>query len=271
MLHAMRSRAAQPARARVLREALRRPRSLGPISLPVTLGLGAGFVASFVADAALIDRIGTPVRQIIDAAAFTVVAAPVWIATQPRRVRDAHDVLAWLNGWETERWSREVGQRLPALPRSRPEMLDDLPDTLGLRPLRVELLAARGELAEARDRVQQLPTDTPWQRFERAALDEWVAWWSDDPARLEPMRAAVGELHDDERGLVAKVMLAAAEARRAAAAGADAVAPLAALRPELGNRPGRYAFGYRTGIVLFVVLIGAVAAIGVAVAAAVLR
>ena len=260
----------QAPRARVLRDALRRPGSIGPISLPITLGLGAGFVASFVVDAALIDRVGTPVRQIIDAAAFTVVAAPVWIATQPRRVRDAHDVLAWLNGWETDRWSREVGRRLPWLPRSRPQMLDDLPDTLGLRPLRVELLAARGELAEARDRVEQLPTDTPWQRFERAALDEWVAWWSDHAPRLEAMRAAADDLRGDERGLVAKAMLAAAEARRAATTGEDATAPLAALRPELGDRLGRYAFGYRTGIVLFVVLIGAVAAISIAVAAAVL-
>lgn len=254
----------------MLRDALRRPRSVGPVSLPITLGLGAGFVASFVVDAALIDRIGTPLRQVLDAAAFTLVAAPVWIATQPRRVRDAHDVLAWLNGWETDRWSREVGRRLPWLPRSRPEMLEDLPDTLGLRPLRVELLAARGELAEARDRVQQLPVDTPWQRFERAALAEWVAWWSDEPARLEPMRAAAGELRGDERGLVARVMVAAAEARRAATAGADATAPLAALRPELGDRPGRYAFGYRTGIVLFVVFIAAVAATAVAIASAVL-
>lgn len=237
----------------------------------MTLGLGAGFLASFVVDAALSDRVGTPLRQVADAVAFVVVAAPVWLAVQPRRVRDAHDVLAWLNGWETDRWSREIGRRLGWLPRARPEILDRLPDTLGLRPLRVELLAARGELAEARQRAEQLPTDTPWQRFERAALEEWVAWWSDRPALIERMRAAARELDGEDRALVARVMVAAAEARRASTAGGDAATPLAALRPELGNRLGRYAFGHRTGIVVFVVLIGAVAAASVAVAAAVLR
>ena len=237
----------------------------------MTLGLGAGFLASFVVDAVLYDRIGTPERQFVDAVAFVAVAAPVWLVVQPRRVRDAHDVLAWLNGWETDRWSREIGRRLGWLPRARPEILDGMPDTLGLRPLRVELLAARGELAEARERVDQLPTDTPWQRFERAALEEWVAWCSDRPSLLGPMRAAARELDGEDRALVARVMVAAAEARRAATGGGDAATPLAAMRPELGNRLGRYAFGHRTGIVVFVLLIGAVAAGSVAVASAVLR
>ncbi len=127
----------------------------------MTLGLGLGFLASFVVDAALYDRIGTPLRQVVDAVAFVLVAAPVWLAVQPRRVRDAHDVLAWLNGWETDRWSREIGRRLGWLPRARPEMLEAIPDTLGLRPLRVELLAARGHIGEARERAEELPTDTP--------------------------------------------------------------------------------------------------------------
>lgn len=261
-----------PARVTVLRDALRRASSIGPVSLPVTLGLGAGIAASFAVDAALIDVVPSPARQVVDAITFTVVAAVAWIAAQPRRVRDAHDVLAWLNGWETERWSREVGRRLPGLPRARPWLLDDLPDTLGLRPLRVELLAVRGEIAEASDRLRTLPQDTPWQRFERAALDEWVAWWSGEAARLDPMRAALGELPpDDERRVVALAMVAAAEARRSADVGADAIAPLAAVRPSLGDRLGRYAFGYRTGVVIIASLIGGVAALSIVIAAAILR
>ncbi len=237
----------------------------------MTVGLAAGFLASFVSDAALRTTLDAPLRQVVDATVFVAVAAPVWIGLLPRRVRDAHDVLAWLNGWETDRWSRELGRRLAWLPRSRPELLEHLPDTIGLRPLRVELLASRGQLGEARDRAAQLPTDTPWQRFERAALEEWVSWWSDGPPRLEPMRAAAADLRGEQRELVARAMVAAAEARRASTDGGDAAAPLAALRPELGDRVGRYAFGHRTGIVVFVVLIGAVAAASVTVTAALLR
>ena len=274
MLGTMRRRRLEPlpARATVLRDALRRASSIGPVSLPVTLGLGAGIAASFAVDAALIDAVGSPARQVVDALTFSAVAAVTWIAVQPRRVRDAHDVLAWLNGWETERWSREVGRRLPGLPRTRPSLLDELPDTLGLRPLRIELLAVRGELAEASERVRTLPDDTPWQRFERAALDEWVAWWSGQPPRLDEMRAGLRELPpDDERRLVATAMVAAADARRRADAGEDAVAPLAAVRSELGDRLGRYAFGYRTGVVVIVSMIGALAAATIVLAAAILR
>jgi hypothetical protein len=261
-----------PRRLTVLRDALRRASSVGPVSLPITLGLASGIAASFAVDAVLIDQVRTPARQVVDAIAFMVVAGVVWIVTQPRRVRDAHDVLAWLNAWETERWSTEVGRRLPGLPRMSPRLLDDLPDTMGLAPLHIELLAVRGRVHEARSRLARLPADTPWQRFERAALDEWVGWWAGDPERLEPMRAAAAELADaDERRLVAAATIAAAEARRNTDVGGDAVAPLAAVRPALGNRLGRYAFGYRTGVLVMVSLIGAVAAGSIVVAAAILR
>ena len=138
-------------------------------------------------------------------------------------MRRAHDVLTWLNGWETERWQAELGRRLTALPRATPAMVDALPDTMGLRPLRVELLAASGRLDAARERLALLPADTPWQRFERAALAEWVAWWADEPGDRAAMRAAAAEIEDDERRLAARVMIAAAEARRAAVSGGDAM------------------------------------------------
>ena len=128
--------------------------------------------------------IGPPLRQIASAAVFVAVMAPLWLLVQPVSVRRAYDVMTWLNGWESERWQDELGRRLTALPRATPAMVDALPDTMGLRPLRVELLAANGRLDEARQRLALLPTDTPWQRFEREALTEWVAWWSDEPADI---------------------------------------------------------------------------------------
>jgi hypothetical protein len=142
---------------------------------------------------------------------------------------------------------------------------------MGLRPLRIELLAVRGETDEAWDRLARLPADTGWQRFERAALTEWVLWWTDGPDETAPMAAAIGDVEDDERRLVARALLGAARARRAAARGGDAVTPLAELRADLGTRPSRYAFGYGTGVVVSVVLIGLVALAAVVVAAAVMR
>lgn len=254
-----------------LRRALRDAQSVGPFSIPVVIGLGAGFLASFAVDALLFDRVATPWRQLVDAAVFGLVAAPAWLGLQRRDVRHATEVLTWLNGWETERWQREVGRRLPSLPRTHPELLDALPDTMGLRPLRVELLAVRGEDAEAWSRLEELPTDTPWQRFERAALTEWVLWLTDGPDHSGEMADAVPEIADPEQRLVARAMVSAARARRAAVAGGDAIGPLAALRPELGSRPNRYAFPYRTGVILSVVLIALVASAAVLISAAIIR
>jgi hypothetical protein len=257
-------------RVRALREALRRTQTLGPISVPVATGLGAGFIASFVVDALLFGIIDTPWRQMVDAVAFGLVAAPVWLRVQRADVRDAIETLTWLNGWETERWQAELGRRLPGVPRATPALLDALPDTMGLRPLRVELLAAGGHDAEAWDRLERLPTDTAWQRFERAALTEWLLFLTDGPDQLEAMEMAGREV-ETERRLAARAMTAAARARRAAVRGGDSVAPLAALRPDLGDRPSRYAFPYRTGVIVSVALIGIVASVAVAVAAAIIR
>jgi hypothetical protein len=142
---------------------------------------------------------------------------------------------------------------------------------MGLRPLRIELLAVSGQWAEARERLEQLPTDTPWQRFERDALGEWISFLSDGPEMVGPMRAAATQVDDTERSLVARAMVAAAEARRAAVDNRDAIGPLAALHPALGERAGRYAFRYATGIVVNVALIGLIASVAVMVAAAFMR
>ena len=260
----------RPDRARAIPEAFKRAESLGPIR-PAVVGLAGGLVASYVADAMLAPFVGVPLRQLIGAAVFVAVMAPLWLLVQPASVRRAHDVMTWLNGWESERWQGELGRRLTAVPRATPAMVDSLPDTMGLRPLRVELLAATGRLDEARQRLALLPTDTPWQRFERAAMAEWIAWWSDEPQMIDDMRSVVGEIEDEERGLAARVTLAAAEARRAAISNGDAMRSLAGLRDELGDRPRRYAYGYTAGVLVMVVLMGVVASITITIGAGLIR
>ena len=266
----MRSKPFRPDRARALREAFRRAESIGPIR-PAVVGLAAGLVASYVADGLLARVLGTPLRQIVDAAIFVAVMAPLWLLVQPASARRAIDVMTWLNGWETERWQTELGRRLTTLPRATPGIVDALPDTMGLRPLRIELLAASGRLEEARDRLAMLPTDTPWQRFERAALADWVDWWADEPGDRQAMRAAASEIEDDERHLAARVITAAAEARRAATSGGDAIGPLSAVRDDLGDRPKRYAFGYTAGVLVMVTLMGLVASATITLASGLIR
>jgi hypothetical protein len=260
----------RPDRANALPEAFKRAESVGPIR-PAVVGLVGGLVASYAADALLAPFVGTPLRQLAGAAVFVAVMAPLWLLVQPASVRRAHDVLTWLNGWESERWQGELGRRLTAVPRATPAMVDALPDTMGLRPLRVELLAANGRLDEARERLALLPTDTPWQRFEAAAMAEWVAWWSDEAAEMDEMRGAIGGIEDEERQLAARATLAAAEARRAAISGGDAMGPLAALRDDLGDRPHRYAYGYTAGVLVMVVLMGIVASITITIGAGLIR
>lgn len=259
-----------PDRSRALRDAFQRAESFGPIR-PAVVGLAGGLLASYAVDALLARSVGAPLRQVLGAASFVAVMAPLWLLVQPKAVRRAHDAMTWLNGWETERWQRELGRRMTGLPRATPAIVDALPDTIGLRPLRVELLAADGRVDEARERLAELPIDTPWQRFERAALAEWVAWWADEPGDRRAMEQAAAEIDDDERRIAAHAMTAAAEARRAAIAGGDAIGPLAAVRDELGDRPRRYAFGYTAGIVGVVLLMGIVASITITVGTAVIR
>lgn len=266
----MSSTASSRDRSRALRDAFRRAESWGPIR-PAIVGLAGGLTASYLVDGLLAPVLGPPLRQIGGAAAYVAVMAPLWLFVQPAAVRRASDVLTWLNGWEAERWQAEIGRRLTAVPRATPAILDALPDTHGLRPLRVELLAVSGRLEEARRAWDALPADTAWQRFERAALAEWIAWWADEPGDRAAMRTTAAEIDDGERRLVARAMTAAAEARRAAWDGGDAVTPLAAVRSDLGDRPRRYAFGYSWGILATVVLTGIVASLAITAGASLLR
>jgi hypothetical protein len=271
MLRHRRSRVPEPhPRSRALREAFRRAESIGPLR-PAVIGLAAGLIAAYVADGLLAPILGTPLRQVVAAGVFGAVMASLWLLIQPAAVRRASDVMTWLNGWETERWQDELGRRLTALPRATPEIVDSLPDTMGLRPLHVELLAANGRLDEARERLELLPTDTPWQRFERAALHEWVAWWADEAGDRDSMRAAAAEIDDPERQLAARAMVAAAEARRAATSGGDAVGPLSAVRDDLGDRPRRYAFGYTAGAVAAVALMAIIASLTITIGSRFIR
>ena len=97
----------RPDRTVALREAFRRAESFGPIR-PAVVGLAAGLIASYVADGLLAPILSAPLRQLADSVVFVAFMAPIWLLVQPAAVRRAHDVMTWLNGWETEKIPKQL-------------------------------------------------------------------------------------------------------------------------------------------------------------------
>lgn len=251
-------------RGAIVGRAIERAQAVGPIAAPAALGVISGTLVSttatlWIGRSAL--ELGWPVLPLL---VFALVAAPVWLVSTPRRVSQALESLTWLVGRESERWQAIIGRRLPIPARSVPRLFARLPDTDEVRPLRVELLAGMGRIDEARAELARLPLETPSERFEHAVLREHVSFCGSAPDERQAIRAALDELTDEEARLEGEAHLAYADARRAALAGGDALAPLVAIRPAIGSRAGRYQLGHRRGVVLVVAgiaLVGAVATV----------
>jgi hypothetical protein len=258
-------------RLRAVARAFERAQSIGPVAAGPALGLVAALLASTAVDLLLHETLGMPLRPILAIGVFVAVGSAVWIGAMPPRVVRASEALGWLVAREQERWSRAVGRRLPFSPRNVPRLLEQLPPSDLLRPLRVELLAVANRMGEARGELEQLPETAPDRRFERAALAEYIALLEGRPDQRAPMREALAEIEAAEPRLEAVVSLAVSDARRAAVNGGDAIGPLADVRAELGELATRRQFGYRRGVLLVVAAMGIVAAIAVVVTSALVR
>ena len=109
-------------------------------------------------------------------------------------------------------------------------------------PIRIEIALLAGRQEEARALLQALPNETPWERFEVAALRDLVDWRAGgdgDLAAMEAAARAIAPADGDER-LRADVTVAVARVRRNMADGraapGDAAGPLVEVRDRLGPR-----------------------------------
>jgi hypothetical protein len=158
------------------------------------------------------------------------------------RTRRAFEAFSWLGEWELARAKQATGGPIPTTPGGAARWLEGRPERPAELPIRIEILLFANRLDEARRALDHLPTATPWQRFERAALRDLVDWRSGgdgDPSGMEEAAAEILPRDGDER-LRAEVTIAVAQVRRlmaeAQATPDEAVKPFLDVRVRLGPR-----------------------------------
>ena len=232
-------------------EAIREPSMLGPFGLP-ELAMLASFVAVWLVVPLLLPA-GTHVviRVLVPSLLVAVVGTEAYIRSMPPRQRRAFEAFSWLGEWELARARAIVGGSLPSSPEEAADWLGRHPEgpilLEGELAVRVEIELLAGRIDEARGLVGRLPTETPWARFEVAALHDLVEWragadGAEAEAHLEAAeRAGVAiEPADGDERLRADVTVAVARVRRRMADGrstpGDAADPLLEVRERLGSR-----------------------------------
>jgi hypothetical protein len=224
--------------------AIREPSFLGPFGLQEIALLGA-VGAAFLVVPFLVRDLHVVLRVMLTSAAAAVLGTEAYIRAMTARSRRAFEAFSWLGEWELERARRTVG----GVPLSRDQAIDwivahprgpiVLADELPIR-IEIELLAGRRD--EARALVDELPTGTPWERFEQAALRDLVDWRAGGDGHLELMDETAAEIlpADGDERLRADVTIAVARVRRrmadGRAAAGDAAVPLVEVRDRLGSR-----------------------------------
>jgi hypothetical protein len=175
-----------------------------------------------------------------------VVGAEVYVRAWPARSRRAFEAFSWLGEWELARARRTIGRWIPSSPPDAEHWLEAhpagpilMPEEL---PVRIEILLYAGRIDEARRLLEHLPTDTPWARFEVAALRDLVDWRDGGDGDLPAMEAAAREIQpaDGDDRLRAEVTIATAAVRRRMAdsrgSASDRIQPFLEVRERLGRR-----------------------------------
>ncbi|HTE64961.1 MAG TPA: hypothetical protein VK736_01720, partial [Candidatus Binatia bacterium] len=125
---------------------------------------------------------------------------------------------------------------IPRTARAMRQWLQRNPDRPETRWVRAQLLTAVGDLVEARSVAEAMPLNSDWDRFEQRLLLEHIEWVSGGEPDLEALRQhaeTVGEPDSPER-MTARREVTLAIARDLAVSGGDWMAPLKALRDEVG-------------------------------------
>ena len=225
--------------------AIREPSMIGPFGLP-EISMLIVFVGTWIIVPLLLPRgAGLLIELGLPAVIGAVLATEAYIRAIPPRSRRAFEAFSWLGEWELARAKSIVGG-IPTTPNDAEQWLVAHPEgtitNLDELPIRVEILLLAGQFDAARAAIERLPSLTPWDRFERAALADLVDWRTGGEGDVGAMERAAEEVHprDGDERLRAEVTIAVAKVRRrmadGRAAAGDAAQPLLDVRPHLGHR-----------------------------------
>ena len=246
--------------------AIREPGRVGPFGTSELAALVA-FVIAWTVVPIVLELAGLP-RVIVTIVSVVVGAAlgtEAYIRAMPSRSRRAFEAFSWLGEWELKQAGASLVNRIPTSPREAVEWLARHPETAENRWMRVEVLVLAGQFDEARAEAERLPDSTPAERWTRASAIDSVGWHTGGDGDLPGLEAAAAELLpvDGDERLRAEVSIASAKVRRLMADGrstpGNALEPLLAVRPRLGNRAdGQVGRALRRRLFPVIVVVGLV-------------
>jgi hypothetical protein len=226
--------------------AIREPSFVGPFGMPEMAMLIAFIAAWVIVPIVLPPNTNGIVVVALASIVGAVLGTEAYIRAMTTRSRRAFEAFSWLGEWELARAHSAIGGELPTSPQqavdwlsANPEGPITLPEQL---PVRIEILLFAERIDEARAMLERLPTGTPWERFEHAALRDLVDWRAGGDGDLAGMREAAAEIQprDGDDRLRAEVTIAVARVRRLMAEGRatpdEAVKPFLEVRELLGSR-----------------------------------
>jgi hypothetical protein len=243
----MDARAGQPGSRDIgsIAHAIREPSFVGPFGLQ-EISLLVAIVAAFLVVPFVVRDLPVVLRIVLTSVVAAALGTEAYIRATTPRSRRAFEAFSWLGEWELARANRVGGGHVPVSPDDAIDWLVEHPmgpiNIAEALPLRIEIELLAGRRDEARALLEQLPTDTPWERFELAALRDLVDWRAGGDGFLELMHESAREIlpPDGDERLRAEVTIAVAEVRRRMADGrtdaGDAAVPLVEVRDRLGSR-----------------------------------
>jgi hypothetical protein len=223
--------------------AIRDPSLIGPFGMP-EISMLVGFVATWLIVPFAIPR-DAPwfIHIALPAILGAIVGTEAYIRFTSSRSRRAFEAFSWLGEWELAR-AREAtgGASLPGSRDAAVRWLESRPERPAELPIRIEILLLAERHAEARRLLERLPSNTPWARFELAALHDLIDWRAGDDGDVRSMEEAATDIlpPDSEDRLRAEVTIAVARVRRMMADGPAtpdaAIQPFLEVRQKLGRR-----------------------------------
>jgi hypothetical protein len=216
------------------------PSGLGPI-LPMAASVAAVFIGTQLSVGAAHGRpIVETIAIVAAGSALTGAGAAVaWALAWPPGARRTYESFVWLGEWELDRLRALTAGTVRATREDMTRYVQTTPERSDDRWLRVDVLAATGQVDLAREVAGRIPGDTLYDRVERAAALAYTDWLSGGPGDPTELRDAVGAIQpaDGDERLRAEVMLACSEVRRRISAGEpDVLEPLRVVRDRLGRR-----------------------------------